>query len=197
MKFKNIYSIKKLILSFILKMIWLSAAAQTDRNEFFAGITYHPSFTFKTTTPGNFEYMLKGSFKFKNDNAFTTSACLAFNMEPITHLERPEIVNYRVISILTGYKKNIKKFYVESQIGVGIFSKDYKDDDIGVEPDGRLNDGAIIYGIESGFYLGKRFQVFIKYHCLNSFTTFSDNVPGLLNDRTYRYGGVGISFKLD
>jgi hypothetical protein len=91
----------------------------------------------------------------------------------------------------------MKKFYVEPQVGAGIFSKKIYTDRVGIDPDGRLNDGAIFYGIEGGYHIGKRVQSFIKFHRLNTISTFSEAPSGLSNDKTLRYGGIGISFKLD
>lgn len=172
-----------------------SAKGQTENLEFFVGVAYQPSFAFKKSTKGNAEFILKSQYNLKGDNAITVSICITSPMT-LSKTEEPVFIySWKAIPMMLGYKKLINKFYVEPQIGAGIFSKRYVYDDIGHSK--FLDDCAIFHGLETGYRIGKRYHAFMRYHWTNSVADIPDYAGRHEGDKKLRYGGVGIQIKLD
>ena len=175
------------IVFFCLMMTYfVKAQTSIEKTEFFTGVSFHPPLSAGTLTSAGFS--LAGQYNLKNGNAITATISFTPHIGFITNFIAPYNSEFSLLPILVGYKKYISKFYGEPQIGCGIFAKTVTYDGAGHEK--VFTDGAFFYGAESGYKIGKRFHMFLKYHRLNSFTS-------TYFDKKFGYGGAGISFKLD
>ena len=159
--------------------------AQTDKTEFFAGVILQPPL--KAGTQLSIGFALEGRYNLLKNNAITFSASIS-RIGFLTDFVVPYNSEFDPISFLIGYQKNINRFFIEPQVGFGIFSKTITYDELGHQK--VFDDGAFFWGVTGGYKILKRYRIFIRYHRLNS--------VGISHfDNKFGYGGLGISIKLD
>lgn len=179
----------KIILAGLLLALWpaYAAHAQTERTEFFTGITVQPAFEGGTLTSIGFG--LKAQRNLLNGDALTVSTGLT-RIGTITRFVPPYPSNFAFLPVLIGYQKSVKKFFLEPKIGSGVFSKTIVYDALGHEK--VLSNPAFFWGGDAGYRI-KRFVFLTQYYRANSI-----NQSELYQDYyNFGYGGVGIQFKLD
>ena len=159
------------------------ATAQIEKTELFYETSLNPGlYPFRVSV----SFIFKVQFNITETDAIMTSVSFT-RWSRMTDFIPPFNTEFDMLPLLVGYKHQIKRIYVEPQIGAGIFSKTVNYDG---EHEKVFADAAFYWGAETGYKISRRFRGFIKYHRLNTINnSFSANKFG--------YGGIGVSVKLD
>lgn len=114
------------------------------------------------------------------DNFIT--AGLSFNLFQLKSNDGLNPVK-KTLPLLLGYRQNLKKFYLEPQLGIGTYGGRFYTPEFALP-----SQFAIFAGAESGYNLN-RFSFHLK--CYTAFTQ-----TNIYLEKTFLYGGAGIAYKI-
>ncbi len=167
---------KKLFLLTAIACISLLAKAQSGNNQI--GVAFEvgiPLGDFGDAAKAGFGGLVRGAYGVGTAGHITlTTGYTSFRSKSdLEDALGADKITYSIIPILAGYRHNFSGFYIEPQIGYGIYGSNIK----GGLFDGSNSEGAFTYGgglgyEKSGFEIGARIQAATKNGSTTSYIGF-------------------------